>query len=196
MRMHAEKTLGAVAQGTRCPTWPGRVLAGSASSQSRTPQRPRARPSRDGPKINTLYRIGSGRWRRASLSAAASCGRRSSASEPLPVSISTKTRASEKPSASAKRSSACFCTSSPRPERPCCDVDPRTFFHCRSKLCFSLVSFRHRARPKIIYPSYHLPNFQCPIALGSNIIVRHLYARVPSSQVGSREARPSSVRNI
>jgi hypothetical protein len=48
----------------------------------------------------------------------ASCGRRSSASAPLPLSTSTNSPASSKPSASANRAMASRCASSPRPERP------------------------------------------------------------------------------
>ncbi len=48
-----------------------------------------------------------------------SCGRRSSASLPLPVSTSVSSAATSKPSASAKRRTAARWLSKPKPERPC-----------------------------------------------------------------------------
>ena len=56
---------------------------------------------------------------RAALSAAASLGRRSKASAPLPVSVSENVSMIVKPSAFAKRSSASCCASRPKPDRPC-----------------------------------------------------------------------------
>jgi hypothetical protein len=58
-------------------------------------------------------------------SAAASCGRRSRASAPLPVSTSVNSAMSAEPSASAKRETAALCASIPRPDRPCLAVDTR-----------------------------------------------------------------------
>ena len=56
--------------------------------------------------------------RRAAAKEAASCGRRSSASAPLPVSTSVNSETTLKPSATAKRATAARWALSPRPDRP------------------------------------------------------------------------------
>ena len=61
----------------------------------------------------------------AALSAAASCGRLSSASAPLPVSTSVNSAATSRPSALANVATAARWASSPRPDRPCWAVDTR-----------------------------------------------------------------------
>jgi hypothetical protein len=59
----------------------------------------------------------------AAARAAASCGRLSSASAPLPLSNSTNSPQMAKDSAAANRSIAARCASIPRPERCCCRVE-------------------------------------------------------------------------
>jgi hypothetical protein len=65
-------------------------------------------------------------WRlfdRALARAAASCGRRSRASAPLPVSASTYSATTVSPSASANRATVARWASMPRPERRCRSVE-------------------------------------------------------------------------
>ena len=61
----------------------------------------------------------------AAFSAALSCGRRSSASAPLPVSTSVNWATISKPSALANAATALRCAFRPKPERPCFWVETR-----------------------------------------------------------------------
>jgi hypothetical protein len=82
---------------------------------------------------------------RALANAAANCGRRSSASLPLPVSTSTNSATGSNPSSPANRASASRCASMPRPERPCWLVLTRMY---------ATIRFHERLRG--LYKTYTL----------------------------------------
>jgi hypothetical protein len=85
-------------------------------------------PTGDGvpvPLNSSLATITGQRCDRAAARAWASCGRRSSASAPLPEAASTNSTTSAKPAVSAKRATAACCASMPRPERRCRSVETR-----------------------------------------------------------------------
>src|SRR3982074_1800208 len=68
----------------------------------------------------------------AAAKAAASCGRRSRASAPFPVSNSEYSAVINSDSAGANRSIASLCASIPSPERCCCCVETRRYATARS----------------------------------------------------------------
>src|ERR1700704_3941352 len=82
----------------------------------------------------------------AAAKAAASCGRRSRASAPFPVSNSEYSSIMVSDSAAAKRSIAALCASIPRPERCCCCVETRRYATARSiQTAYHRMPFGRRA---------------------------------------------------
>src|SRR4030081_3010056 len=82
----------------------------------------------------------------AAANAAASCGRRSSASAPFPASNSAYFSMMVSDSAAAKRSIAALCASIPKPERCCCCVETRRYATARSiQTAYHRMRFGRRA---------------------------------------------------